>query len=59
MLLFILIWRQRLKWLKGFFDKLIDGGYLLLGHSESLISITEKFKLVHLPNDLVYKKETK
>lgn len=41
-----------------FFDKLAQGGYLLLGHSESLISVTEKFKLIHLPNDLVYRKET-
>ncbi len=49
----------KIKVVERFFDKLIDGGYLLLGHSESLISITEKFKLVHLPNDLVYKKETK
>jgi chemotaxis protein methyltransferase CheR len=40
-----------------FYDKLAAGGYLLLGHSESLISVTEKFRLVHLPNDLVYRKE--
>ena len=40
-----------------FYDKLAEGGYLLLGHSESLISVTEKFRLVHLANDLVYRKE--
>lgn len=40
-----------------FHDKLRPGGYLLLGHSESLISITDKFKLVHLAHDLVYVKE--
>lgn len=40
-----------------FHDKLAEGGYLLLGHSESLISVTEKFRLVHLPHDLVYRKE--
>ncbi len=40
-----------------FYDKLVDGGYLLLGHSESLISVTEKFRLVHLTNDLVYRKD--
>lgn len=49
----------KVKVVERFYDKLYDGGYLLLGHSESLISITEKFKLVHLPNDLVYKKEPK
>lgn len=39
-----------------FNEKLRAGGYLLLGHSESLISVTDKFTLVHLPNDLVYMK---
>jgi len=41
-----------------FHDKLVECGYLLLGHSESLISVTEKFRLIHLPNDLVYRKES-
>ena len=39
--------------------KLIPGGYLLLGHSESLISITQAFELKHLKNDLVYQKPAK
>ncbi|MFB3850583.1 MAG: protein-glutamate O-methyltransferase CheR [Acidobacteriota bacterium] len=47
----------KVKVVERFFDKLHDGGYLLLGHSESLISVTEKFKLIHLPSDLVYRKE--
>lgn len=47
----------KVKVVERFYDKLNNGGYLLLGHSESLISITDKFKLVHLPTDLVYRKE--
>jgi chemotaxis protein methyltransferase CheR len=36
--------------------KLVNGGYLLLGHSESLINLTTAFDLVHLKNDMVYRK---
>jgi chemotaxis protein methyltransferase CheR len=36
--------------------KLTHGGYLLLGHSESLINVTTAFELVHLKNDMVYRK---
>jgi chemotaxis protein methyltransferase CheR len=36
--------------------KLVRGGYLLLGHSESLINVTTAFELVHLKNDMVYRK---
>ncbi|MDB4970870.1 MAG: cheR40H [Myxococcales bacterium] len=36
--------------------KLVKGGYLLLGHSESLINLTTAFDLVHLKNDMVYRK---
>jgi chemotaxis protein methyltransferase CheR len=36
--------------------KLVRGGHLLLGHSESLINITTAFELVHLKNDMVYRK---
>lgn len=39
-----------------FHERLIDGGYLLLGHSESLISLSTQFKLRHLQNDMVYQK---
>lgn len=38
------------------FDVLVPGGYLFLGHSESLVNITSKFDLVHLKNDMVYRK---
>ncbi len=40
----------------NFYNRLIDGGYLLLGHSESLISLSTQFKLRHLKNDMVYQK---
>lgn len=39
-----------------FYRKLRRGGYLLLGHSESLINVSTDFELVTLPNDLVYRK---
>ncbi len=42
--------------LKSFHGRLSPGGYLLLGHSESLIHVTADFELVHLKNDLVYRK---
>jgi chemotaxis protein methyltransferase CheR len=41
---------------KNFYSRLIEGGYLLLGHSESLISLSTQFKLRHLKNDMVYQK---
>jgi chemotaxis protein methyltransferase CheR len=40
----------------SFHDKLRPGGYLLLGHSESLINITADFELKHLRRDLVYRR---
>jgi chemotaxis protein methyltransferase CheR len=40
----------------NFYNRLVDGGYLLLGHSESLISLSTQFKLRHLKNDMVYQK---
>jgi len=42
--------------IQTFYDKLKSGGYLLLGHSESLINITSSFELSHLENDLVYRR---
>ncbi len=32
------------------------GGWLLLGHSESLLNVTADFEIVHLTRDLVYRK---
>src|SRR5437867_2097216 len=42
--------------INNFYNRLTDGGYLLLGHSESLISLSTQFKLKHLKNDMVYQK---
>lgn len=42
--------------LRRFHEKLREGGYLLLGHSESLLHVTADFELVHLRNDLVYRR---
>ncbi|MBI3186156.1 MAG: protein-glutamate O-methyltransferase CheR [Myxococcales bacterium] len=42
--------------LKVFYEKLVEGGYLLLGHSESLITLSADFELAHLRHDLVYRR---
>lgn len=46
----------RKKVIENFFKVLKEGGYLLIGHTESLINITTAFKLKHLKNDMVYQK---
>jgi chemotaxis protein methyltransferase CheR len=38
------------------YEKLNEGGYLLLGHAENLIHLTADFELVHLKHDLVYRR---
>lgn len=39
-----------------FHDKLQPGGYLLLGHAESLINVSTAFSLAHLKRDMVYRR---
>jgi chemotaxis protein methyltransferase CheR len=39
-----------------FYKSLRESGYLLLGHSESLMNISTAFSLKHLKNDMVYQK---
>lgn len=39
-----------------FLGKLADGGFLLLGHSESLINLSTAFTLRHFRHDMVYQK---
>lgn len=46
----------RKKVVQAFSERLKEGGYLLLGHSENLFSLTTKFELVQLSGDLVYRK---
>ncbi|NVN90535.1 MAG: protein-glutamate O-methyltransferase CheR [Desulfuromonadales bacterium] len=40
----------------GFHSALAEGGFLLLGHSESLINISRQFTLRHFMNHTVYQK---
>jgi chemotaxis protein methyltransferase CheR len=42
--------------LRRVWEKMRDGAWLLLGHSESLINVTADFELVHLTADLVYRR---
>ena len=39
-----------------FHERLYPGGTLLLGHSESLLNVSTAFELLHLKEDLVYRK---
>ena len=45
--------------IENFHETLVEGGYLLLGHAESLINISTAFRLQHLKNDIVYQKPVK
>jgi len=44
------------KVIEVFYRALREGGFLLLGHSESLMNISTAFALRHLRNDMVYQK---
>jgi chemotaxis protein methyltransferase CheR len=44
------------KVIESFYQKLREGGYLLLGHYESLINISNAFVLRTLKNDMVYQR---
>lgn len=44
------------KVIETFYRKLRKNGFLLLGHAESLLSLSTKFKLTHFRNDMVYQK---
>ncbi len=47
---------SRRRTIEMFYERLLPGGYLLLGHSESLLNVSTAFELVHLREDLVYRK---
>lgn len=49
--------RKRL--IDGFYQRLSYGGYLLLGHSESLMNLSTAFTLKHFKKDMVYQKPKK
>lgn len=44
------------KAVQNLYERLRPGGFLLLGHSESLLGIDARLKLVHFKHDLVYQK---
>lgn len=46
--------RRRL--IGSFFERLHPGGYLMLGHSESLLHTSTAFELAHLSGDLAYRR---
>ncbi|MEW6570175.1 MAG: protein-glutamate O-methyltransferase CheR [Nitrospirota bacterium] len=48
--------QSRRKVVDMFYERLAEGGYLLLGHAESLINLTTAFSLRHLKHDMVYQK---
>jgi chemotaxis protein methyltransferase CheR len=48
--------RSRRKVIDNLYERLSPGGFLLLGHSESLLNVSTAFELVHLTEDLVYRK---
>ena len=43
--------------INSFYDNLVPGGYLFIGHSESLHNISRAFKPLHYPGSIVYLKE--
>ncbi|AMK10186.1 MAG: protein-glutamate O-methyltransferase CheR [Pseudodesulfovibrio sp.] len=45
------------KVVQAFYDNLLPGGYLLVGHSESLHKVSQTFKPVHHAGAIAYKKE--
>ena len=47
---------SRRRVIENFYERLVEGGYLLLGHAESLINISTAFTLKHLKHDMVYQK---
>jgi len=48
--------RSRKRVIDHLYQRLTPGGYLMLGHSESLLNLSTAFELVHLRDDLVYRK---
>jgi len=40
-----------------FHDRLSQGGYLLLGHSESLLDLSDRFEFANMTHDVAYRRE--
>jgi chemotaxis protein methyltransferase CheR len=50
---------SRRRVIQSFYDRLEPQGYLMLGHSESLLHTSTAFELAHLRGDLAYRKPIK
>lgn len=50
---------SRRRVIQAFYDRLEPQGYLMLGHSESLLHTSTAFELAHLRGDLAYRKPIK
>lgn len=48
--------KARAQVIDNLYTRLVAGGYLFLGHSESLLNVSTAFELVHLSEDLAYRK---
>ncbi|MCU0664213.1 MAG: protein-glutamate O-methyltransferase CheR [Myxococcota bacterium] len=48
--------KSKLRTISSLYERLNPGGFLLLGHTESLLNLSTAFELVHLSDDLVYRK---
>ncbi|MCP4675875.1 MAG: protein-glutamate O-methyltransferase CheR [Deltaproteobacteria bacterium] len=48
--------RSKLRAISLLHDRLNPEGYLLLGHTESLLNLSTAFEIVHLSEDLVYRR---
>ncbi len=48
--------QSRRRVIDTFYERLNPGGYLMLGHSESLLNVSTAFEVVHLSTDLVYRR---
>jgi chemotaxis protein methyltransferase CheR len=46
----------RLRVLRHLFERLLPGGFLFLGHAESLLTLDTPFEPVHLSSDLAYRR---
>ena len=46
--------KSKTRTVQHFYNALFSNGYFLLGHSESLYGISEKFRLVHFPGATAY-----
>ncbi len=42
------------KVINSFYEKIAENGYLILGNSESLFSVSNDFKMLHFPSAIIY-----